>query len=258
MNITKPDKRRICMLDELRGIAIIAMIIYHTLYSMAFIFKLNFSYDLLRHAQKFQPFIPILFISLCGIVCSFSHNNMKRGIKIFAIAIAITIVTAVFMPSATIIFGILHFLGIALLLYSLTEKWLDKIPALIGAILNLILFIIFYNIPCYPDGYIGFKPLFYFELPSQLYSYYPLFIIGLPTSNFSSGDYFPLIPNIFLFLLGIYIGKAIKEKGLPEFMYKRLCPPLDFLGRHSLLIYIVHQPVIIGILYVIILMFNLS
>lgn len=255
MNITKPDNRRICMLDELRGIAIIAMIIYHTLYSMTFIFKLKFSYNLLWHAQKFQPFIPILFISLCGIVCSFSHNNMKRGIKIFAIAIAITIVTAVFMPSVTIIFGILHFLGIALILYSLTEKCLDKIPAHIGAMLTLTLFIIFYNIPY---GYIGFKSLFYFKLPSQLYSYYPLFIIGLPTSNFSSGDYFPLIPNIFLFLLGIYIGKTIKEKGLPEFMYKRLCPPLDFLGKHSLLIYIVHQPVIIGILYVIISLFNLS
>lgn len=248
MNITKPDNRRICMLDELRGIAIIAMIVYHTIFSMAFIFNLKFSYNLLWHAQKFQPFISILFISLCGIVCSFSRNNLKRGIKIFAIAIAVTIVTAVFMPSATIIFGILHFLGIALLLYSLTEKWFDKIPEYMGAIINLVFYIVTYNIP---HGYIGFKPLLYFELPTQLYSCYPLFIIGLPTADFVSGDYFPIIPNIFLLLFGIYTGKIIKEKGVPEFMYKKLCPPLDFLGRHSLVIYVLHQPVIIGVLYII-------
>ena len=231
------------------------MLIYHTLYSMAFIFKLDFSYSLLYHATKFQPIIPILFISLCGIVCTFSRNNLKRGAKVFAVAIAITIVTSVFMPSATIIFGILHFLGLALIIYSLVEKWIDKIPVYIGLTVSIVLYIVTYNIP---HGYIGFKPLLYFDLPSQLYSCYPLFIIGLPTSNFSSGDYFPLIPNIFLLLAGIHIGKIIKEKGVPDFMYKKLCPPLDFLGRHSLVIYVIHQPVIIGVLYVVTRLFGIN
>ena len=241
------------MLDELRGIAIIAMITYHTIYSMAFIFRLDFSYSLLLQAYKFQPFIPILFITLCGISCSFSKNNFKRGTIVFATAIAITIVTAIFMPSITIIFGILHFLGISLILYSITKKFIDKIPVNIGIAIFLILFIVAYNIP---NGYIGFKPLIYFELPKQLYSFYPLFIIGFPTSNFTSGDYFPLIPNIFLLLFGVYIGTLIKEKGVPSFMYKKLCPPLDFLGRHSLAIYVIHQPIIIGVLYLITFLFD--
>lgn len=254
MNITKFEKnKRICMLDELRGIAIIAMVVYHTIYSMAFIFNLDFSYSLLWQAQIFQPFIPILFISLCGVSCSFSRNNLKRGTLVFAIAISITIVTAVFMPSVTIIFGILHFLGISLILYSIAEKLLDKIPTNIGMVIFLILFIVAYNIP---KGYIGFKPLIYFELPTQLYSFYPLFILGFPTPDFTSGDYFPLIPNIFLLLFGIYIGKLIKEKGVPSFMYKKLCPPLDFLGRHSLVIYVIHQPIIIGVLYLVTLIFD--
>lgn len=254
MNITPFEKnKRIYMLDELRGIAIIAMIIYHTIYSMAFIFSLDFSYNLLLHAYKFQPFIPILFITLCGISCSFSKNNLKRGAIVFATAIAITIATAIFMPSATIIFGILHFLGISLILYSLTQKVIDKIPANIGIVIFLILFIIVYNIP---KGYIGFKPFLYFELPTQLYSFYPLSILGFPTPNFASGDYFPLMPNIFLLLFGIYIGKLIKEKGVPSFMYKKLCPPLDFLGRHSLVIYVIHQPIIIGVLSLITFLFD--
>lgn len=255
MNITKPDNRRICMLDELRGVAIILMVIYHILYSMAFIFKLEFSYSLLYHATKFQPIIPILFISLCGITCSFSHNNLKRGAKLFAVAIIVTIITAVFMPSTTIIFGILHFLGISLIIYSLTEKWIDKLNIYIGAVASLVLYIVTYNII---NRYIGFKSLIYFDLPSQLYNFYPLFIIGLPTAEFSSGDYFPLIPNIFLLLFGIYIGKIIKEKGAPDFMYKKLCPPLDFLGKHSLVIYVIHQPVIIGVLYVVTRLFGIS
>ena len=256
MNVINFEKnKRICILDELRGIAIIAMIVYHTLYSMAFVFSLDFSYNLLLQAHKFQPFIPILFITLCGISCSFSKNNLKRGSIVMAIAIAITIATAIFMPSITIIFGILHFLGISLILYSVTKKFIDKIPVNIGIVLFLILFIVAYNIP---KGYIGFKPIIYLELPTQLYRFYPLFIFGFPTPDFTSGDYYPLIPNIFLLLFGIYIGKLIKEKGVPSFMYKKLCPPLDFLGKHSLVIYVVHQPVIIGILYLVTFIFNIN
>lgn len=240
--------QRLHILDELRGVAIILMVLYHTLFSMAFIFHLEFTYNIMWHAFKFQPIIPIMFITLCGIVCSLSRNNLKRGIKIFAIAIGITIVTAIFMPSTTIIFGILHFLGICLILYALLEKWIFKIPVGVGIALSLLLFIVAYNIP---NGYIGFKGLLYFELPTQLYSCYPLFLIGLPTADFSSGDYFPIIPNIFLLLFGVYTGKLIKEKGAPAIMYKSLCPPLAFLGRHSLLIYVIHQPIIIGVLYVV-------
>jgi uncharacterized membrane protein len=65
----KKENKRICMLDELRGVAIIAMVIYHTLVSMALIYSLEFSYDIFFKAQKLQPLIPITFITLCGISC---------------------------------------------------------------------------------------------------------------------------------------------------------------------------------------------
>ncbi len=242
----KNENKRICMLDELRGVAIIAMVIYHALVSMAMIFSLEFSYDIFFYAQKLQPLIPITFITLCGISCSLSKNNLKRGAKIFAISLVITLVTFLFMPQMVIVFGILHFLGLALIIYSLLKRYADKINNGAGFVISLVLFIVTYSIPY---GYIGFKSLIYFDLPSQLYSFYPLFIIGLPTPDFYSGDYFPLVPHIFLFFAGVFIGKIIKEKGAPRLMYKKLCPPLDFIGKHALVIYVAHQPIIIGVLY---------
>ena len=153
------------------------------------------------------------------------------------------------MPQMVIVFGILHFLGLALIIYSLLNKYTDKIKNSIGFVVSLVLFIISYNIPY---GYIGFKGMACFYLPAQLYSFYPLFIIGLPTPDFYSGDYFPIVPHIFLFFAGVFIGKIIKEKGAPKLMYKKLCPPLDFIGKHALVIYVVHQPVVIGILYLLV------
>ena len=101
--------KRICLFDEIRGFAVILMVIYHTLFSMTFIFDNEKLYPLMMKMMLYEPIIPILFISICGIVCSFSRSNLKRGIKIFGIAIAVTVVTYIVMPEMTIFFGILHF-----------------------------------------------------------------------------------------------------------------------------------------------------
>ncbi|MCX6569388.1 MAG: heparan-alpha-glucosaminide N-acetyltransferase domain-containing protein, partial [Candidatus Aminicenantes bacterium] len=73
---------------------------------------------------------------------------------------------------------------------------------------------------------------------------------GLPSQSFSSLDYFPLIPWFGVFLIGVALGKSVyasKRSLLPWRM-----PPtfVNFAGRHSLIIYIVHQPVIMGVLYI--------
>ena len=76
-------QKRICFLDELRGVAVILMILYHALYSMTFIFNIEAVYPVMRAVYPYEPVIPIIFITICGTVCSFSRNNLKRGIKIF-------------------------------------------------------------------------------------------------------------------------------------------------------------------------------
>ncbi len=240
--------KRICLFDEIRGFAVILMVIYHTLFSMVFIFDSEKLYPLMMKIMPYEPLIPILFISICGIVCSFSRSNLKRGIRIFILAIVVTVVTYVFMPEMTIYFGILHFLGIALMIYVLTEKLTDKINKMYGMIVSVLLFVVFYNIP---QRYIGILPYPYIRVPDGLYQYYWLSFIGFPSADFTSGDYFPLIPYIFLFFSGVFLGKTIKGKELPSFFYQSYLPPLDFIGRHALVIYLLHQPLIIGILYMI-------
>ena len=161
-------------------------------------------------------------------------------------AIIITIVTYFFMPELTIWFGILHFLGIALILYSFIEKPMDNISFRYGAFVSLLLFVLLFNVP---QRYIGILPYPYLRIPDGLYQYYWLSFFGFPSTEFTSGDYFPIIPHIFLFSFGVFAGKIIKEKKLPDFVYQKHILPLDFIGRHALIIYLVHQPVIVGILY---------
>ena len=107
------------------------------------------------------------------------------------------------------------------------------------------------------NGYFGLvgHPLFYF--PRVLLSVsnpvllYPLAFLGFPGPAFESSDYFPLIPWFFLFMAGFSFyalcGESLKEK---KFMRLRI-EPLAFLGKYSLYVYLIHQPLILGIMYLI-------
>ena len=241
-------QKRIILLDELRGTAVILMIIYHTLYSMTFIFHIEAFYPAMRAVYPYEPVIPIIFITICGIVCSFSRNNLKRGMKIFLIALAVTLVTYIAIPSQVIIFGILHFLGISLMTYPLLKRLTKKINCKTGALISIFLFILFYNVP---KGYIGIQPYPNINLPSVLYEHYFMSFFGFPSDSFNSSDYFPIIPHIFLFIFGIFAGEFIISHKMPAFIYRKHIPFLDVIGKHALIIYVIHQPLIIGILYII-------
>lgn len=78
-----------------------------------------------------------------------------------------------------------------------------------------------------------------------------LYPIGITGKEFTSADYFPLIPYIFMFLFGYALHVPVKERRLPEAFYRLKCPPLEFIGKHSLLIYAIHQPVMLLILEII-------
>lgn len=247
-NIVLDNKKtRIYLLDELRGLAVIAMVLYHLLFSMTFLFHIEYAYPIMFAVYPYQPLIPTTFITICGICCSFSRNNLKRGLLITAISVVITLATIIFTPSQAILFGVLHFLGIAILIYALAIKTgiFNKIPDKVGLFASLVLYIICYNIP---KGYLGFTSIFSINLPNELYSLYPMSFLGFPTADFTSGDYFPIIPHIFLFFFGVFLGKIINKNQLPSFMYKKYCPPLGYIGKHALIIYVVHQPLIIGVL----------
>lgn len=240
------NKKRVYLLDEIRGIAIILVVAYHFFYSAAMVFHFGWATDIFSALGKWQPLLPITFVLLSGISFNLSKSNTKRGIKLFLIGIAITIVTVTLLPDESIWFGIIHFLGIANIICGLLENSLKKIPAFTGTLIFAFLFIFTYYVP---NHYLGLLPDFAVRLPSFLYTTDLTMMLGFHTKAFMSADYNPIIPWIFLFIAGICLGKHIRE--LPESLCKQHIKPLAFLGKHTLIIYIAHQPIIIGSLYLI-------
>ena len=85
------------------------------------------------------------------------------------------------------------------------------------------------------------------ELPPVLYSTSFLFPLGFPDSNFFSSDYFPLLPYLFLFLAGMFLARL----PLPQAFYQQHSRSLSLLGKNSLWVYLLHQPVIYAVLWLI-------
>ena len=231
----KPSTVRYHLLDAIRGICIIYVVFYHALFNMAQrspdAYKLLFSDGM--EISKFIFVSALMLIS--GICTKLTRSNLKRGIKTLAAAMLVTLVTAVIEPEMTIIFGILHFFGIAMLIYSATEKLIDKIPSYIGIPIFLLLWLLTYDIYSSVSG-----------VPKSII----FFILGFKTGHIS-GDYYPLMPHIFLFFVGAFLGRAFKNRRVPRLFYINPIPPLSFIGRHTLFIYLIHQPILYGISYVI-------
>ena len=240
---------RINIIDEARGALIILVVVYHILYDSAVIFKVKELWVPYRTAHILQPFLPFMFILISGIAFKLSRNNIKRGLFLGAVALAVTAATRLIIPQYTVVFGILHFLALMHILFGIAQRFVKEIPAKVWVVicaLCVILFVITYNIQL---GYIGIDGLFTVPLPDALFRSNSLMALGFHTEHFISADYNPILPWIFLFVIGIFIGRYIHK--LPESLKSPHIRPLAFLGRHTLIIYIAHQPIIYGVLWLI-------
>jgi len=219
-------KKRISSIDFMRGLLIIGMVIYHTLYNISEIFNvdINFNQPIFYYIQVLGV---SLFILLCGIASNFSHNNLKRGIKLLILALIITLVTYLFNPNFYIKFGILHFLGVATIFYHFYRNFYyqNLFLLLFSAIVITILI-----------------------QDIQVTNSF-MFPLGLYNREFLSSDYVPIFGFIIPFIMGNIIGKYLKTKEIKK--SKLANNVITFIGRHSLLIYLFHQPIILLILYLI-------
>ncbi len=242
-------KGRINFIDEYRGIAIIAMLLYHALYDMAVIFSCNMPWFFSEPMHIFQQWIGISFVLVSGMCCTLSKSNLKRGFITFGAALGMTAVTSVFMPSQIILFGVLHLLGFCSIIASAimpAVKKLSRFSCLFLSAVCLILFAALYSVP---DGFISVfsqKIL----LSDILYSSPVFFWLGFPSNTFYSADYYPLVPWMFLFLTGMFLSSSLKNRW-PKFLFKSRIHFLSSIGRHTLIIYILHQPLIYAVLYII-------
>jgi uncharacterized membrane protein len=218
-------KSRIGEIDFVRGVALILMIYFHLIYDLNEILNLPISYNDGIHSV-IGKISGNLFIIISGVSSSLSQNNFRRGIKVFLIGLCITIVTGFFNPNFSIQFGILHFLGFSMLIIKPFLKIKSFILFFVG---SFILFVGWSYFPILVDN-----------------TY--LFPLGLIHKSFYSADYYPFIPYFGVFLIGVSSGKFLyREKRA------RLCFPLENnwlskLGRHTLWIYLIHQPLILFVL----------
>ena len=109
-----------------------------------------------------------------------------------------------------------------------------------------LLFALTYNLP--NGGWLGIKGL----LAVQIQTANPyLFPFGLLAPGFYSSDYYPLIPWFFLFVCGYYLGAWVKEGKAPKWLYPSRLPCLEFVGRHTLWVYVLHQPILVAVFWLI-------
>jgi len=218
-------RERIQIMDAARGTAVVLMVIHHFLYD-AVVFLgapewlfTNPVFDVLHFL------FAGLFIFLSGVSSRFSRSNTVRGLKALAAAMCITAVTAVM--EMTVLFGVLHLLAFCMIFYGLTHAFWERLP---GALLPALCAALTVLTAPLADGE-----------PSSLTF---LWMFGWTYPGFSSSDYFPIFPWIFVFLAGAWAGGPIRDRRLPDWFYAFRAPLPAAIGRKALWIYLLHQPVL--------------
>ena len=225
---------RIHFLDSLRGFTLIHMVLFHLCYDLVFFVGMDMPWYKGVPGNVWGGFIRWSFILISGIVFPFGRHPLKRGLILMGWGFVLTLVTWTVLPEALIRFGILSFLGSASILGAMAYPYRKRIPALCGIFGCAVLFALT-------------RMALARRVPEMFYETRWLYWLGFPNQTFYSTDYFPVLPWIFLFFIGIFLGEIFREKGVFSHMRRWKPGILAFLGRHSLCIYLIHQPVIYGL-----------
>ncbi len=221
-------KTRFHILDAWRSLAIVLMVVYHFLYDLALFGVITWEQMFCAPLNIMQKFICCSFILLAGASARFSRSNLRHGIIVILAGIIVAIGGAV--GGQTIRFGVLQLLGWSMVIYHFAGKILQKIPGTLLVLLSACAY--------------GFTDWWTGTVIVESRWLYPF---GLMYRGFSSADYFPLLPWTFLFLIGTVLGGWCLKHRENRILTAPLPAPLTFLGRHSLLIYMIHQPILFGL-----------
>lgn len=250
----KSKSLRYYELDTFRGVAVILMVIYHFLFDLDYFG--TYSMPAWFWPQQLYGFpITLMFIGIAGVSLSLSASKtkdagtltkklVKRGAYIFAAGLLITAVTLIYPHDGAILFGVLHLIGISTILAvpfvlnfskgaQVSAEYREKSAWILPLIFG-ILFVLIGQIVEHINGPIWLVPL------------------GIHPYVFYTLDYEPIFPWFGVVLIGIAAGAWLYPRGVRRFSFDflkkepRLLTPISFVGRHSLLIYLAHQPVILG------------
>lgn len=228
-------KKRIWELDAFRGICILCMVLVHFVYDLVELYGIwEWQYPAWFSFAK--NWGGILFLLISGISATLGSRSVRRGLIVLGCGMIVTAVTYGMYKldfadkSIIIYFGVLQCLGTCMILWPLFKR----LPWWVLAILAVPLIWLGF----WADAQPGLETMW-------------LMPLGLPWEGFSSSDYFPLLPNLGYFLAGAALGRTVygkKETLLPKVnenntVLRFFC----FCGRHSLWIYLLHQPILSGV-----------
>lgn len=224
-------KRRIWELDAFRGICILGMVAIHLVYDLVELYRIiDWQYPAWFSLVK--DWGGVLFLLISGISATLGSRSVRRGVTVFLCGMLCTGVTygmyrfGMAGKSILIYFGVLHCLGCCMILWRLWRKL--PTPALALAGLALVAWGLW--------------------LRTELFDFTWGMFLGYRYPGFASSDYFPLILNFGFFLLGAVLGRTVygkKETLLPNINEnKGLLPFFRLCGKHSLWIYLLHQPIV--------------
>ncbi|EEY04743.1 heparan-alpha-glucosaminide N-acetyltransferase [Brucella neotomae] len=240
METTPSPRPRLGRIDIARGIALIAMAIYHFGWDLEFFGYMAPATTAQGGWKLFARCIASSFLFLVGFSLVLAHGRgirwrpmAKRLLQIIAAAAAISAVTWYMTPDSFIFFGILHQIALASVLGLL---FLNLPPGLTAAVAVLVV-----AAPHY--------------LASDFFNTPILAWVGLSTVPPRSNDYVPLFPWFGAVLAGIAAARIGEHQGWLKLLSGGIRPhalekPLTFIGRHSLAFYLIHQPVLISLVYV--------
>ncbi len=263
------SSQRVRGYDVLRGISVVSMVAFHACYDIVYLWDVRLGWFRGPLRDVWRASISWCFLLIAGIMCSYSRNNLKRALKYLFVAAIIWIATTLISIDTPISYGIIYCMGFSsLLAWALNELFRKKrdpcdiepdglashqsnesklIKLVIAAITLFLAFLLTLEVPQGRLGLGGFGGP-NITLPKSLYTTEALNWLGFPGPSFASGDYYPPIPYSLLFLVGSALGLIMKLRGAPSILKKMECAPLEWIGRHALEIYVVHQPIVLALL----------
>lgn len=256
--VKKDLSGRAAELDIIRGLCILGMAVDHAFAMVIFMLPNIFqqsvaTYDITKFAYSywnspFRMFIHILglslFLMLTGICCTFSRNNLKRGAKLFAVAMLFTLASVVIMlivdsTDDIVSFGVLHCISVCLLIIGLLEKAnTNKWVYLAIGVVMVVVGILFINLVNENRDYtVSYSS-------ESLWTLIPKTIVGLA---YTGADCEPLFPYGGIVFIGVFFGKWL-YKDRKSLLFKRYYNnPVTFFGRNTLWFYLLHLLVIVPV-----------
>lgn len=234
--------KRYGLLDTIRGITLLSMILYHGAWDMVYLYGRRWGWYTGTGAYLWQQSICWTFIFLSGFCWFLGRKPLRRGLFVFGGGLLVTAATLAAMPENRVVFGVLTLIGSCMLLMVPLQRVFSPAEPRVGFGVSLLLFAVTRNVN---RGWLGFEGLRLLRLPRELYANLFTAYLGFPPEGFFSTDYFSLFPWLFLFLAGGFAYGMARGKGMFDRGFLRCeIKPFAFLGRHSLLIYLLHQPIL--------------